>query len=82
MSEVVEWYQRVDVGKKKLIHTINGRHAIVTLNTSLNILAFHQPFKVIILSAVSLRLETCTSLEAAVASVNSVRSEKSYCYVH
>ena len=72
-EEVIEWLQRVEVGGKELIMSVEDSRHLKTLHLSL----FSNFLESSSLSVV--KLETCTSLEAVVASVNSVRSEKSYC---
>ena len=71
-EQVEEWYQRVEVGGKELILSMGDNHHLETLY-----LKFFT--RLLVSSSFSaLRLETRTSLEAAVASINSVRSEKGY----
>ena len=72
-DEVIEWYQQVEVGGKEIILSVEDNRHLETLHLS----SFSTFLESSSLSAV--KLETRTSLEAVVASVNSVRSEKSYC---
>ena len=75
-EEVEEWYRCVEVGGKELILSMKDNRHLETLH-----LEFFSTFlESSSLSAI--RSETHASLEAAVASVNSVRSEKSYCLLY
>ena len=73
-EEVIEWLQRVEVGGKEVILSVEDNRRLKTLHLNLPSATFLESSS---LSAA--KLETRTSLEALVASVNSVRSEKSYC---
>ena len=67
-----EWLKRVEVGGKELILSMEDNRHLETLHLE----AISTYLESSSLSAV--RLKTRTSLEAAVASLNSVRSEKRY----
>ena len=69
-EEVKEWLQQIKVTGKELILSLEDNRHLITLGLDI--------FSRSSLSAVELEA-TRTSLEAVVASVNSARSEKSYC---
>ena len=69
-EEVEEWLQQIKVKGKELIMSLEDNRHLIALGLDI--------FSRSSLSAVELEA-TRTSLEAAVASVNSARSEKSYC---
>ena len=73
-EEVVEWIQRVEVGAKELILSLEDNCHLELLRLELFSNCFLESSS---LSAV--RLQTRISLKTAVASVNSVRSEKKNC---
>ena len=71
--DLEEWLQHVEVGGKELILSMEDNRHLETLHLE----AISTYLESSSLSAV--RLKTHTSREAAVASLNSVRSEKRYC---
>ena len=71
-EEVEEWLQCVKVGVKKLILSMEDNCHLETLILEIFTHSLESS------SSSTIKLETRTSLEAAVASTNSVRSEKSY----
>ena len=75
-EEVEKWYHCVEKGGKELILSMEDNCHLETL---------HLEFFSALLESSSLsaiRLETRTSLEKAVASLNSVRTKKSYCVLN
>ena len=72
-EEVEEWLQCVKVGGRKLILLMEDNHHLETLDLEVFSTFLESS------SLFAINSETRTSLEAAVASVNAVRRDKSYC---
>ena len=74
-EEVVVWLQLIKAGGKELILSLEDNGHLRSLSLHIKVIKEYASRS----SLSALRLEIRTSLEAAVASVNSVRNEESYC---